>query len=348
MQILENVPLAPLTTLQVGGPARYFCEAHSENDVVEVLRFVRGRDLPLFVLGGGSNLVVADSGFSGFVLKIAIVDKSFDQDGPHLRFDLGAGLDWDDFAAESVARNCSGIECLSGIPGKVGATPVQNVGAYGQEVSETIEIVRAFDVQSGHIVELSNRECRFEYRSSIFNTSQRGRYVILRVRFRLTSGGVPRVKYADLQRYFSDRNSAPSLAAVREAVLHVRQSKGMLIIPGDENSRSAGSFFKNPVLGEKQFQQLNLRAQSRGLKVPDYPALSAQHKISAAWLVENSGFSKGYKQGEAAISTKHALALVNPGHATAAGILRLKSEIQQKVEDIWGIVLEPEPVLLGF
>lgn len=348
MQIRENVPLAPLTTFDVGGPTRYFAETESEDDVREAVRFARTRQLPLFVLGGGSNLVVADRGWPGLVLKMAISSIASENLGPQIRMDAGAGVNWDGLVAEAVRLNCSGVECLSGIPGSVGGTPIQNVGAYGQEVSETIESVRAFDVQSGEIVELTNRECGFSYRSSIFNSTARGQYIILRVRFRLLLYGAPSLKYADMQRHFSDRNLSPTLAAVREAVREIRQSKGMLIVPGDADSRSAGSFFKNPVLTEKQFDNLTRRAESRGLKVPNYPALNAQNKVSAAWLVEHSGLAKGFRIGEAGISHKHALALVNRGHATAAAIIALKEHVQQHVDRAWGILLEPEPVFVGF
>jgi UDP-N-acetylmuramate dehydrogenase len=348
MEIRENVPLAPLTTLQVGGAARYFSEAQSEDDVREAVRFAQVRNLPLFVLGGGSNLVVADRGWSGLVLKIAIAGISAQIIGERAHLDAGAGVSWDEFVAKAVADNCSGVECLSGIPGSVGGTPVQNVGAYGQEVSETIESVRVCDLKSDEIVELTNQACGFRYRTSVFNTTARDRYIILRVRFLLTPGGAPSLKYADLQRHFSNRDRSPTLAEVRDAVRQIRHSKGMLIVAGDENSRSAGSFFRNPVLSAQQVDDLNRRADARGLKIPKYPALNAQHKVSAAWLVEHSGFTKGYRVGEVGISQKHALALVNAGHATAAEIMQLKEHIQQRVDRAWGIVLEPEPVFVGF
>jgi UDP-N-acetylmuramate dehydrogenase len=348
MEIRENVPLAPLTTLQVGGPARYFAEARSEEDVREAVRFAQSRNLTLFVLGGGSNLLVADRGWPGLVLKVAIPEIAAEISGTRVRIDSGAGVDWDELVSEAVAWNCAGIECLSGIPGSAGGTPVQNVGAYGQEVSETIESVRAFDLKNADVVELTNEQCGFSYRTSIFNTTARGRYIISRVSFQLTAGGGPSLKYADLQRRFAVRDGDPTLAEVRKAVREIRRSKGMLIVPGDEDSRSAGSFFKNPVLSAKQFEDLNRRAETRSLKIPNYPALNAQHKVSAAWLVEHSGFEKGYRLGETGISRKHALALINAGHATAAEIIALKEHIQQRVDRAWGILLEPEPVFVGF
>ena len=348
MTIQEHVPLAPLTTLQVGGKARYLIEAASEDDVLQAVDFARAKDLPLFVLGGGSNVLVADSGWPGLVLKMTIGGITKHEEGGASLFDAGAGVDWDHFAAQAVAADCAGVECLSGIPGTVGGTPVQNVGAYGQEVSETIESVRAFDRKTARIVVLPEAACGFRYRTSIFNTTESGRYIILRVTYRLTPGDTPTLKYADLQKHFAASGVSPSLAQVRDAVRQIRQSKAMLIVPGDPDARSAGSFFKNPVLNEAEFHDLSGRAESRGLKIPSYPALDAQQKISAAWLVEHSGFAKGFTLGPARISRKHALALINSGSARAADIVRLKEEIQRGVEQAWGILLEPEPVLVGF
>jgi UDP-N-acetylmuramate dehydrogenase len=371
MTIQENIPLAPLTTLQVGGAARYFAELRREDELGEALRFANTRDLPLFVLGGGSNLVVADSGWPGLVLKIAIggiaTPKLQEPAGHSVLFSVGAGVNWDDFVAHAVSQNCAGVECLSGIPGSVGATPVQNVGAYGQEVADVIESVRAFDLKTpdlkaNRIVVLPNPACGFRYRSSIFNSTERGRYIILRVNYRLKRGGAPSLKYADLQKHFAEtfagRKTPPSLTEVRDAVRAIRQSKGMLIVPIHDRSRdnefldndscSAGSFFKNPVLSEAQFNDLAARATSKALKIPSYPALDAHHKISAAWLVEHSGFSKGYVMGAAGISHKHALAIINRGNAKASEIIALKDEIQCAVQQAWGIQLEPEPVFIGF
>ena len=364
MTIQENVPLAPLTTLQVGGAARFFAELRREDEVREAVQFAKRRELPLFVLGGGSNLVVADSGWPGLVLKIAIggiaSPTANDATGNAVLFSVGAGVNWDDFVAQAVAQNCAGVECLSGIPGSVGGTPVQNVGAYGQEVADTIESVRALDLKQDRIVVLPKPACGFRYRASIFNSTERGRYIILRVNYRLHRGGAPSLKYADLQRHFAGRvqenfserpaekTTPPSLAETRAAVREIRRSKGMLIVPGDEDCRSAGSFFKNPVLSEAQFQELAARAASKALEIPSYPALDAQKKISAAWLVEHAGFSKGYATGAAGISNKHALALINRGNARASDIVELKDEIQRGVQEAWGILLEPEPVFVGF
>jgi UDP-N-acetylmuramate dehydrogenase len=355
MTIQENVPLAPLTTLQVGGSARYFAELRREDEVREAAQFAKTRELALFVLGGGSNLVVADSGWPGLALRVAIggiTTQTTDAPGNAVLFSVGAGVSWDDFVAHAVVQNCAGVECLSGIPGSVGGTPVQNVGAYGQEVADTIESVRALDLKEDRMVVLPKPACGFRYRTSIFNTTERGRYIILRVNYRLKRGGAPSLKYADLQKHFAERlaekKTPPSLAETREAVREIRRSKGMLLVPGDEDCRSAGSFFKNPVLSEAQFRDLAERAKSEGLEVPSYPALDAQRKVSAAWLVEHSGFSKGYGLGAVGISHKHALALINRGDAMASDIVDLKDEIQHGVQKAWGILLEPEPVFIGF
>jgi len=348
MIIRENVPLAPLTTLNVGGPARYFVEAKTLAEVNEAVVFARAQDLALFVLGGGSNVVISDAGWPGLVLKIGFSGIEEHRENGRAVFEVGAGEDWDQFVARAVARNCAGVECLSGIPGSVGGTPVQNVGAYGQEVAETIESVLVLDLKDCQVRELCNEASGFSYRTSIFNTCERGRYIILRVTYALIPGGQPRIQYADLKKHFAGWSATPTLAGTREAVRRIRASKGMLITPGDEDCRSAGSFFKNPVLTTDQHAELRKRANDKGLQVPSYPALAALHKISAAWLVEHSGFSRGYSSRAAGISRKHALAIVNRGGATAADILSLKEHIQQRVEEIWGIPLEPEPVFVGF
>jgi UDP-N-acetylmuramate dehydrogenase len=347
MLIQENVMLAPLTTMGVGGPARFFVEASTTEEVQEAIRYSKSRNLSLFILGGGSNLIVSDAGWPGLVLKVSLLGIHHRHGHGTAYFDVGAGEDWDSFVAATVQHHCAGIECLSGIPGSVGGTPVQNVGAYGQEVAETIDTVIALDVESGEEEEFEKSDCRFGYRSSMFNTGPRGRYVILRVTYALVHDGRPRLAYADLQKHFASREE-PTLAEVREAVRQTRASKGMLLTPGDPDARSAGSFFKNPVLTENQFESLKEKASARGLETPNYPALAARRKVSAAWLVEQSGFSKGFGNGRVGISRKHALAIVNRGGAKAAEVVALKDEIQQKVKQQWGIELEPEPVMLGF
>lgn len=347
MEIREQVPLAPLTTLRVGGPARYFVEGRSAEQVRTAVDWARSRQVPLFVLGGGSNLVVSDRGFPGLVLRIAIRGVEERQEDGQAILEAGAGEDWDALVARAVARNCAGIECLSGIPGTVGGTPVQNVGAYGQEVSETITEVQVLDLADGQMKAVCNPGCGFEYRSSMFNTSERGRFIILRVTYALEPGGEPRLEYRDLKQYFSGR-AAPTLAETREAVRQIRLSKAMLIVEGDEDSRSAGSFFKNPVLSPEAHRELAARAEARGLKVPSYPMPGQQQKVPAAWLVEQAGFGKGYTRGAVGISRKHALAIVNRGGATAAEIVALKNDVQRAVREQFGVELAAEPVFVGF
>jgi len=350
MIVLQDIPLAPFTTLQVGGPARYFIEAKSIDDVRKAVQFAGVQNLPLFVLGGGSNLVISDAGFPGLVLKIAIGginDGDHAQDGKVL-FEVGAGELWDRFVSRAVSRDCAGVECLSGIPGTVGGTPVQNVGAYGQEVAETIESVCVLDLKDGEVRELCAEACGFSYRTSIFNTTERGRYIILRVTYALTHGGKPRLEYADLKRYFSGWTGPPTLAETSHAVRQIRATKAMLITPGDEDCRSAGSFFKNPILSDDELHNLMRRAAAKGLQIPSYPALESQKKVPAGWLVEHSGFRKGFTSGNVGISRKHALAIVNRGGASAAEVVALKDQIQHRVEEIWGVRLTPEPEFVGF
>lgn len=348
MKLKENVPLAPLTTLGVGGPAAFFAEAHTESEVREAVDFAHLRKLPLFVLGGGSNLLVADAGFPGVVLQIAIKGIDESDAGNKRLFQAGAGEDWDALVNHVVEKNCAGIECLSGIPGTIGATPVQNVGAYGQEVAETISEVYALDLESGEVSEFSNEACGFAYRTSIFNTVARGRFIILGVRFALTKNGAPKLEYRDLKNHFAEHPGQPSLKDVRKAVREIRYSKAMLIVEGDEDSRSAGSFFKNPVLSAPKFKEVQQIAENRRLQVPSFPAPDGQVKIPAAWLVEQSGFAKGTARGRVGISRRHALAIVNRGGATAAEVISLKDEIQSAVSGQFGIDLQPEPVFLGF
>jgi UDP-N-acetylmuramate dehydrogenase len=350
LNVQENIPLAPFTTFGVGGPARYFVEARSESEVRQALEFVAEKHLPLFVLGGGSNLVIADEGWPGLVLKIGLMGVDFSLHGGETVVYAGAGEHWDGLVAQSVERNCAGLECLSGIPGTVGGTPVQNVGAYGQEVSHTITCVRVLEIESGKALDLSNEQCGFSYRRSIFNSSDCGRYIVLSVAYRLKNGGEPTLQYADIQKFFASATSKPTLQQVRDAVRQIRQSKAMLLVPGDEDCRSAGSFFKNPLVGAEEAKRIETLAQQRvpDKVLPRYPGQDGNVKLSAAWLVEQAGFNKGYSGGPVGISRRHSLAIVNRGGAMARDIVALKNEIEQKVFDIWGVRLQPEPVFVGF
>jgi UDP-N-acetylmuramate dehydrogenase len=347
MIVKENELLAPRTTLGVGGPARWFAEATSEAEIADAAAWARERGVPLFVLGGGSNLVVVDAGFNGLVLHICPRGITFEDAGSERVFRVAAGEDWDTFVTRTAGEDCAGIECLAGIPGTAGGTPVQNVGAYGQEVASVIERVRAFDLSSGEFVEMTAAECGFSYRRSRFNSEDRGRYVVTRVDYRLRRGGAPTVVYPDLRRALGERDAAtggPSLAEVADAVRRIRGLKGMLIVEGDPDCRSAGSFFKNPVMTAEQFGEI----AERGAAPPSFPAGAGMVKVPAAWLIEQAGFSKGYALGAAGISSRHTLALVNRGGATAAEILALARQIASRVEERFGIRLEMEPVMVGF
>jgi UDP-N-acetylmuramate dehydrogenase len=349
--IQENIPLAPYTTLQVGGCARYFAEPANEKEIVEVLRWARARSLPLFVLGGGSNLLVSDAGFQGLVLHMTLAGietRDFDAMREGMRiYSVGAGVNWDDLVARAVEDNCAGVECLSGIPGSVGGTPVQNVGAYGQDVSETITKVRAIDATTLERLEFDREACGFRYRQSRFNGVDKGRYILTRVDFALQPGGTPKIAYAELQRHFSAQpgSATPTLAQTREAVLQIRRTKGMVLDEQDADSRSAGSFFKNPVVSLAEYERI---AAASTLAVPHFEAGAGQVKLAAAWLIEQAGVGKGFALGPAAISSKHTLALINLGGATAADILRLKELVQQRVRQRFSVELQPEPVMLGF
>jgi UDP-N-acetylmuramate dehydrogenase len=344
-RIHENVALAPLTTLGVGGPARYFIDAASENDVIEAAWLAKERNLPIFVLGGGSNLLVADHGFPGLVIKIGITGVEWEDMGGKVIVSAGAGEDWDRLVGACVERDLAGVECLSGIPGSVGGTPVQNVGAYGQEVSKVLSSVRAFDRKTDLVVELPAAACGFTYRTSLFNTSAKDRYVVLQVTYSLEKHGAPSIRYSDVQREFEGKAPPASLADVRAAVRRIRARKAMLLVEGDPDCRSAGSFFKNPIVSEQQFAELQSLA---GADAPQYPAGPGNVKTAAAWLIERAGFSKGYSIGPVGLSTKHTLALINRSGAAAEDVLRLAREIRSRVGDRFGIRLVPEPVFLGF
>jgi UDP-N-acetylmuramate dehydrogenase len=340
----EQVPLAPYTTLGIGGPARWFVEAASEAEIVDAVSWAREHSLPLFVLGGGSNLLVSDAGFGGLVLRVAVKGETFNEDAGGRVYRVAAGDDWDGFVERAVQANYAGIECLAGIPGTVGGTPVQNVGAYGQEVSETIEQVRVLDLETLSFREMCAAECGFAYRISVFNSTAKGRFLVVRVDYRLKPGGKPNLRYADLQKAYP-AGSEPTLAKVAQTVRRIRQSKGMLLVDGDEDCRSAGSFFKNPIISADHFVEL---AAKLGAEPPHYPAGDGQVKLPAAWLIEKSGFAKGFALGRVRISSRHTLALVNRGGATASEILALRDVIVKGVEAKFGIALQMEPVLLGF
>jgi UDP-N-acetylmuramate dehydrogenase len=350
--VRQREPLSSHTTLGLGGPARRFATAGSERDVVAEVRAADQRGEPLLVLGGGSNLVIADDGFDGTVLHIATRGVRLDSGHGPVTVTAAAGQDWDGLVRRCVAGGLAGVECLSGIPGLVGATPIQNVGAYGQEVAETIIAVRGYDRERREVVELAGADCGFGYRTSLFKRHP-GRFVVLGVTFGLTRDpmSLP-IRYAELARRLGvATGERVPLADARAAVLGLRRGKGMVLDPGDPDTRSDGSFFTNPVISEGQFAALEETARARfgpAVAVPRFPAADGQVKVPAAWLIERSGFGRGYDGGTGVrISAKHPLALVNPGGGSTKGLLALAAEIRDGVRASFGIELAPEPVLVG-
>jgi UDP-N-acetylmuramate dehydrogenase len=303
-------------------------------------------------LGGGSNVLVSDAGFDGLVLRIGLRGIVATNAPEHLGlkiYQAAAGEDWEHCVQQTIEDGCAGLECLAGIPGTVGGTPVQNVGAYGQEVASVIERVRAYDLREHSFVEFAAAECGFAYRRSRFNSADRGRYIVTRVDYRLTPGGAPTRRYAELQRAFPE-GAQPSLAEVAADVRRIRKAKGMLIVEGDPDCRSAGSFFKNPVMSAERFRKIAAASETPPPCFSAGPEAenTGQVKVPAAWLIEQAGFAKGYALGAAAVSSRHTLALVNRGGTTAAEILALASQIATAVERRFGIRLEMEPVMVGF
>ncbi len=361
----QDVPLARYTTLRLGGPARRFVRAVTQAGVVAQVRAADQRGEPLLVLGGGSNLVIADEGFDGTVVQVATTGIRVA--GHHggvadsVTVTVAAGQDWDGFVAWSVREGLSGVECLSGIPGLAGATPIQNVGAYGQEVCQTVVSVRAYDRSTGSIAALPSEACDFGYRTSVFKREAAtvgrvtGRFVVLAVTFRLRRSAASRpVRYRELARRLGvEEGGRVPLAQARATVLALRRAKGMVLDPDDPDTRSAGSFFTNPVLDREEFAALEAAVaavRGPGTRVPHYPAAGDTVKVPAAWLIEQAGFRKGYPGlgGDGPrISGKHTLALVNPGGATTASLLALAAEIRDGVAKAFGVALVPEPVLTG-
>ena len=339
--------LADYTTIGLGGPARDFARAATEEDLIEAVRAADAHAEPVLILGGGSNLVVADDGFDGTVVQVAI--KGVRTAGGTVS--VAAGEDWDAVVARTIAEGLAGLECLSGIPGLAGATPIQNVGAYGQEVSDTITHVRAYDRITREILAIPNERCGFGYRTSKFRGGDR--YLVLSVTFALAARALSGpVRYAELAGALgiAAGGRVPS-AEARAAVLDLRRRKGMVIDPADPDTRSVGSFFVNPVLDAAALAAVEAAARARcghGIEVPTFDAGAGRVKVPAAWLIERAGFGRGYSQPDGArISSKHTLALVNPGSATTAGLMALAREIRDGVRDAFGVSLTPEPVLVG-
>lgn len=340
MQIENDVPLNEQTTLGVGGRARFFARISQESDLEEALAFAAARALPVRVLGGGSNLVVSDQGVDGLVLAMAISGISFEETAGSVNVHAGAGEPWDAFVERSVKEGLSGLECLSGIPGLVGSTPIQNVGAYGQEVSETITRVRAFDRTLGHFVSLPRDELGLAYRHSRFKAQDRDRFIVTAVSFTLRRGEPAKPRYAELTRALAGLERAPTLLDVRNTVLALRRAKSMLWDPDDENGRSCGSFFVNPVVSVEQARALEARF---GDAMPRYPQPEGV-KLSAGWLIERSGLPKGTRLGNVGLSSRHALAIVCHAGATATEVHAFAEHVQRTVHAETGVTLVPEPV----
>jgi UDP-N-acetylmuramate dehydrogenase len=358
IEIRDDVPLGPLTTLELGGRARHFVDAADEAAVVEALRWADARGLPILILGGGSNLVVADAGFAGLAVRIGTRGRRFHPTSMstptptsgEVALTAAAGEPWDDLVAETVTRDLAGLECLSGIPGLVGATPIQNVGAYGQEVADTIRGVRVVERGSWRVRDLAPADCAFGYRDSLFKRDPM-RFVVLAVTFGLRPGGAPTVRYRELGDALAGRKK-PTLADARSVVLALRRKKSMLITADDPNRRSVGSFFMNPVLDDAGAAAVAACAVAEGEvaaagEMPSWPAGQGHVKLSAAWLIERSGWPRGLRRGVVGISGAHTLALVHHGGGTTAALVALAREIRDAVRTRFGVTLVPEPTFVG-
>jgi UDP-N-acetylmuramate dehydrogenase len=346
------VPLAPRTTLGVGGPAWALAEVDDVSDLTRVLDAADAAGRPVHVLGGGSNLLVADGGFPGVVVQLVDDACVFHDHGcGDIVVEAAAGASWDDLVADAVSRDFAGIACLSGIPGLAGAAPIQNIGAYGQDVSEVVTTVKAVDRTDGSVHVMGASECGFGYRDSRFKSREPGRWIVVGVQLHLHRGGSPTIRYPGLQRAVDERvpsGRPATLQDVRDAVLLVRASKSMVLSRTDPNRRSAGSFFTNPMVDDATADTAGEAAARLGFHdMPRYDA-EAGSKLSAAWLIERAGFGKGWGDGPAGLSTNHCLALVNRGEATAADLLSVAATVRRGVRDTFGVTLVPEPVFLGF
>ncbi len=372
----ERVRLADYTTLRLGGHAARFLEAGTEEDLIEAVRAADSEPEPVLVLGGGSNLVVADEGYPGVVVLAACTGLGFVRAGDNIEVTAASGEDWDQLVQQCVAAGLAGVECLSGIPGRAGATPIQNVGAYGQEVAQTITHVGAYDRLTDQVVRLDAAECEFGYRTSMFKrqatasagsgrgargaalnpATATGRFVVLDVTFRLAvSPHSGPVRYGELSRVLGvPEGGQVPLADARGAVLELRRGKGMLLDDGDPDTRSAGSFFTNPIVSARQYADLAARAAANpggAVAIPHWPEADTRVKLSAAWLIERAGFSRGFRLADdpagARISTKHTLALTNPGGGDTASLIRLARHIRDGVRAAFGVELANEPTLVG-
>jgi UDP-N-acetylmuramate dehydrogenase len=344
--LTQRVSLAPLTSLGVGGPAEFFARVTDGDRLPELLDWAARQSLPVTVLGGGSNVVVSDAGVPGLVLSLEPLGESIECQADRVEVSVGAGEPWDAFVQRCVERGWAGLECLSGIPGRVGATPIQNVGAYGQDVGATLLSVDVHDAKSGRRITLPHAECGFGYRTSRFKSADGAHHIVLGARFGLLAGGEPCTSYPEIGRAVATAGSAPpSLKSVREVVLMTRRAKSMLLDPRDENGRSCGSFFLNPELDAAQFDALAGRAPA---PPPGYRQADGRVKVPAAWLIEQAGFRRGQRFGSVGISSRHALALVCHTGATAAQLVAAAHRVRDGVAEALGIRLLPEPRFFGF
>jgi UDP-N-acetylmuramate dehydrogenase len=345
MDLQHSVPLGPLTTIGIGGPARLYLRASSVDEIREALRWAEEQGERVLILAGGSNMLIDDAGFDGLVLHVDLRGITVESEDEYATVRVGAGEPWDAFVAMAVGNGWAGIECLSGIPGSSGATPIQNVGAYGQDVSETIIRVEALDRTTGRVRDFTNWDCRFGYRSSLFKNYEKDRWVVLSVTYRLKVGGSASVRYPELQRYLDERGIANSdLQSVRDAVIAIRKRKGMVLDPQDPDTRSDGSFFMNPIVSDAEYVAFAMRA---GDAAPHFPDGAGQVKLSAAWLIEHAGFGKGFTHGNVGLSSKHTLAIINRGNGTAREVLELVRMIQEKVREAFGVEIHPEPNIIS-
>lgn len=349
MNVRREVPLAPYTTLGLGGPAEAFVEARTTQGLIEAVTAADDAGTPVLLLGGGSNLVIADEGFAGTVVRVATRGRQVVEHGDHARVLLCAGEPWDAFVAWSVAQGLVGVECLSGIPGCVGATPMQNVGAYGQEVSETLAAVQVWDRRDRAHRTLRPADCGFGYRDSVFKREARGRYAVLSVAFDLRRAVTPKVRYGELAKALGD--GEPTVARVRDTVLALRRAKGMVWDPDDPEGRTAGSFFMNPVVTAEVADAVTARARERGVlregeSMPRWPTDDGRVKLAAGWLIERAGVAKGWTVDGAGVSHRHALALVNRGGTTRA-LLAMAERVRERVREAFGVTLEIEPERVG-
>lgn len=348
--IEDHVPLAPLTTIGVGGAARFFTRARTRDGAMAAADWAAEQGLPLLVLGRGSNLLIGDDGFPGLVLQLTIPGKTAVEHDGAIELTAGAGETWSDLVQHAVEHGWAGMECLAGIPGLVGASPVQNLGAYGQEVCDTIARVEAYDLRTRTVRQFSNEECRFGYRTSRFRRDEPGRYLLLAVTYRLIPGGAPYIHYVELERKLAEwAITAPTIRDVFHAVLEIRQSKSMVLRDGDPNTCSAGSFFTNAQLSDAQMAALDevIARELPGARIPRFPQPDGVIKAPAAWLIERAGFGRGHVAGPVGLSTNHALAIINRGGATAHDVLALARAIHDAVYARFGVELTPEPVLVG-